>query len=175
MIAPRRLFIGLWPAPGVIPELMQSVHAAHQECGGRMMRADTLHMTLAFLGHVTQERTDELIQALQSWTVDTGRITLRRIGRFDKPGVVWAGPDPDQPEWLYGVYDRMWDQLVELGWARPDRPFRPHVSLLRNAGPVQDRACTPISWVSGQAVLVASTPQADRSYYQVLSRLAVAP
>lgn len=174
VLAPRRLFIGLWPASDVVPNIMQCVRAAHHECGGRMMRDDTLHMTLAFLGHVSQGRTEELMQAAQSWTVNTGRITLRRIGRFDGPGVVWAGPDPDQPEWLYGVYDRLWQSLCGLGWSRPERPFRPHVSLLRNAGPVQGVVCPPISWVSGEAVLVASTPQANSSYYQVLTRLAVA-
>ncbi len=171
----RRLFFALWPTPDVVPGIMQCVRAAHQVCGGRMMRADTLHMTLAFLGHVNQARSQELIQAAQTWTVDTGRITLRRTGRFDSPGVVWAGPDPDQPEWLYGVYDRLWDSLAGLGWTRPDHPFRPHVSLLRNAGPGEGIPCPPISWVSGSAVLVASTPQADNSYYQVLASVAAAP
>ncbi|NYT64389.1 RNA 2',3'-cyclic phosphodiesterase [Alcaligenaceae bacterium] len=170
----RRLFFALWPSPDVVPDIMQCVRAAHQVCGGRMMQPDTLHMTLAFLGHTTQERTEELIQAVQTWTVETGPITLCRIGRFDRPEVVWVGPEPDQPAWLYRVYDRLWDQLSDLGWARPERPYRPHVSLLRHAGAVIDIPCQPISWVSGEAVLVASTPQSDSSYYQVLARVPAA-
>lgn len=170
----RRLFFGLWPTGDVIPAISQCAAQAHSMYGGRIMRPETLHLTLAFLGSVNADKVRELVRLAPTWRVDSGRITLRRIGRFRGPGVVWAGPDEGQPEWLYGVYDRLWARLETLGWDRPDGPFRPHVSLLRNAGAGNPMACPPISWVTGDAVLVASEPQPGGSVYQALARVPVA-
>ena len=52
MTAPRRIFFALWPEPEVARKLHALSGAAHAVCGGRRMRRDTLHMTLAFLGDV---------------------------------------------------------------------------------------------------------------------------
>src|SRR5690606_32306650 len=46
----RRIFFGLWPSPDTAQEIMALAHEAHAECGARIMRAETLHLTLAFLG-----------------------------------------------------------------------------------------------------------------------------
>lgn len=176
LVSSSRLFFALYPPDDAVAQISQCAIQAQQQYGGRIMRPDTLHLTLAFLGHTDTEKTHQLIAKAPGWQVATGPITLNRIGSFKGPRVVWMGPEANQPKWLYRVYDNLWDQLQGLGWTRPENPFRPHVSLLRNANLTAGSAmaCQPVSWVSGDAVLIASTPQAGGSNYQVLARVPAA-
>lgn len=177
LVKASRLFFALYPPDDAVAQISRCANTAQQHFGGRIMRPDTLHLTLAFLGHTDTEKTQQLIASAPHWDIATGPITLNRLGCFKGPRVVWMGPDAGQPEWLYRVYDNLWDKLASLGWNRPDTPFRPHVSLLRNARPDTsvDINCPSVSWVSGDAVLIASTPQPGGSVYQVLARVPATP
>lgn len=176
--APQRIFFGLWPSAATAEQTMAWTHDAHALCGGRVMRPETLHVTLAFLGSTPAARVAELVRAVPGWQVRTGAMTLRRFGRFTGPRIVWAGPTEDDEErldWLDALHDDLWSRLEEMGWTRPDAIFRPHVSLLRKAGPgdVQTLRRPPLAWMPDRCVLVASTPGEGGSYYRVLASLAI--
>ncbi len=170
----RRLFFALWPSAETATEISAWAHAAHALCGGRVMRPETLHMTLAFLGNTPAALAQELISAAPSWTIPAGTLELRHFGRFAGPRIVWAGPsahDGERIQWLDQAYDRLWSYLSALGWQRPPSVFRPHVSLLRKAGDADLGAlrAPPIVWRPARCVLVASRPSEEGSYYQVLA------
>lgn len=168
---PRRLFIGLWPDADTVAALSAWAARAHALCGGRIMRPDTLHLTLAFLGKVEAERVAALSDAVRGWKVRTGLLDLSRFGRFKGPRIVWAGPPAPRVDWLDALHEELWGHLQAMGYAMPDEVFCPHVSLLRNAGPgnVSDLAVEhPIAWRPARCVLVASTPAVTGSYYEVL-------
>ena len=61
---PARLFFALWPSA----ELRRRLHALalrYQRLhGGRAMRAETLHLTLLFLGEVPRAQIASLLQAI---------------------------------------------------------------------------------------------------------------
>ncbi|MGB6102216.1 MAG: RNA 2',3'-cyclic phosphodiesterase, partial [Pusillimonas sp.] len=138
-----RIFFALWPSEADAAGIMAWAHDAQAAFGGRIMRADTLHLTLAFLGSTPADRVDELVRAVPSWPAPVGAIVLRRFGRFTGPRIVWAGPgasETDRVAWLDRLHDVLWDRLRTLGWARPEGVFRPHVSLLRKAGPGEPAA-----------------------------------
>lgn len=166
----------MWPSPQTAGELMQWVRDAHALCGGRMMTPDTLHLTLAFLGALPDELTVDLAQQAGQWPAQVGSLRLQRYGRFDGPRIVWAGPgqhDGDYPAWLGDLYGQLWQRLEPYGFV-PDHPvFRPHVSLLRRAGPgdLTLLAQRTLTWVPAQCVLVASQPSNHASRYKVLARL----
>lgn len=174
---PLRLFFALWPDADTVARLTAWARAAEELCGGRMMRPDTLHLTLAFLGATPRDQAEALIAQARHWTVSLAPLVLRDFGRFKGPRIVWAGPAADEgrPAWLDAVHDALWSRLEPLGWRRPAGIFRPHVSLLRNAGPgdlgVLRRP--PIAWTPSQCVLVASRPVRGMAYYDVLARLPV--
>src|SRR5690606_2284539 len=134
----------------------------------------TLHLTLAFLGGTPGDRVHELRQAATGWQTAVAPITLRRLGRFKGPRVVWAGPaQEDSLPWLARLHQDLWRHLEDMGWQRPDEPFRPHVSLLRKAGP-QDLTALhrpPLTWMPDQCVLVASQPLQGGSRYRMLARM----
>lgn len=164
------------------------------------MRQETLHLTLAFLGNTPQDRVQQLVRAAPGWRVPAGQVVMSRFGRFQGPRIVWAGPRPGDIEcvqWLDAVYDRVWSNLESMGWQRPHagghdegaRPedavapriagasaFRPHVSLLRRAGPGDLAALERAAyvWRPQQCVLVASQPREGGSFYQVIARMPMA-
>ncbi|NYT84457.1 RNA 2',3'-cyclic phosphodiesterase [Pollutimonas harenae] len=170
----QRLFFALWPSAADAERIMAWVHQAHKAVGGRTMRVDTLHLTLAFLGSTPFDRVQALVQAAPLWSAPVGPVTLRRFGRFAGPRVVWAGPgEEDSLSWLSHLHDDLWCRLQALGWQRPDSPFRPHVSLLRKAGPGDLAALhrPSLAWMPEQCVLVASQPTESGSTYQALARM----
>lgn len=174
----RRLFIGLWPDAPIVDALSAWAVQAHGLCGGRIMRADTLHLTLAFLGNVDAQRVTALCAAVPTWQVRTGVLELNRFGRFKGPRIVWAGPTEQRVTWLDALHDELWERLSAMGLTSPAEAFRPHVSLLRNAGPGDVSRLVveqPIVWTPMRCILVASMPAETGSYYEVLGECGVAP
>jgi 2'-5' RNA ligase len=174
--ATRRLFFALWPPAAALPEILHWVHDAHAVCGGRPMRPDTLHMTLAFLGAVPAEQAERLARIASAWSVCIEPLILRCFGRFPGPKIVWAGPsgeDTDCIRSLRLMHESLWSRLEALGWPRPAEGFRPHMSLLRKAGPgdIESLSRPPLTWTPKACVLVASEPGQDGSRYRVLARL----
>jgi 2'-5' RNA ligase len=172
--ATQRIFFALWPTAESAAEIMAWARAAHIVCGGRIMRPETLHMTLAFLGSTPESRVRHLAQAASRWRVNVGEITLRRFGHFPGPRIVWAGPtmdDADRLEWLDVLHERLWRHLEDLGWLRSSMIFRPHVSLLRKADmcDLDGLHRPPLSWTPAACVLVASRPTVAGSRYDVLA------
>ncbi|NYT37940.1 RNA 2',3'-cyclic phosphodiesterase [Allopusillimonas soli] len=174
----RRLFFALWPAQDDAARIMAWARDAHALLGGRIMRQDTLHLTLAFLGGTGERDVQRLIQAVPGWTARIEPITLRRFGRFHGPRVVWAGPDENSRiVWLDALHQAVWSRLESMGWQPPSEAFRPHVSLLRRAGSgdMAMLGCRPpITWTPEACVLAASQPDLGGSRYQVLARMRLA-
>lgn len=173
----RRLFIALWPDAHTARQLHAWARRAHAACGGRLMRQDTLHLTLVFLGSVEDRRIPDL-QALireQSWA--GGSLRLDCFGYFRGPRIVWAGPSAPAP-WLNDLQAALRAALSGLGFEPPDERFKPHVSLLRRAdvgGVCPLSVDEPLVWTPETCVLVASTPRESGSYYEPLAHGRVIP
>lgn len=168
-----RLFFALWPGPALAATLASWAAQAQAACGGRAMRPDTLHLTLAFLGAVDAERAAALVAATARQRARPGSITLDRYGTFARQGIVWAGP-AEVPPALQHTHDALWDWLEPLGWPRPAQAFKPHVTLLRRAARLDGTpaAPPPVQWQYRRYVLVQSRPRESVAHYQVLARSA---
>lgn len=169
-----RLFIGLWFDDAAVSELSGWAHDAQAACGGRIMRPQDMHLTLAFLGSADPNQAEELANAVREWPVSMEPFLLERFGAFERARVVWAGPaENDSLPWLYTLYDTLWSRLDKMGWRRPESVFRPHVSLLRSARNCDVTALhrEPVLVRPQRCVLVASRPDGSSSNYQVLAPL----
>jgi len=98
----------------------------------RRVKAENLHLTLAFLGHTPDERLDEVVAAATEAAALVSPFTLSfdRAGRFPergRPRVVWLGIEAGVLELGVGVYAG----LRTRGLRFDDRPLAPHLTLAR--------------------------------------------
>ncbi len=173
-LAGARVFFALWPDAIARGELGRWSAELHRICGGRRVRDEQLHVTLAFLGRVLLERLPEL-RALADSLSGPG-FTLR----FDAPGcwprkrLVWAAP-AELPDGLTRLAGGLASVLRAAGLEVDDRPYFPHVTLLRDA----ERHVLPelggFEWRVRDFVLVESRLQSTGSTYQVIGRWPLVP
>lgn len=173
----RRLFFALWPDDAVAAWLHKAAQTAHGACGGRLMRRETLHVTLAFLGDVPQSRTATAAAAATAVAAATASFTLEldRLGYWTHNRILWAGC-ANVPTALSGLADNLAQGLRAAGFALETRPFAVHATLLRDAR--CGTAVPPLAailWPITDFALVASSRGADGSRYEVLERWPLAP
>ena len=168
--ATTRVFLALWPGPEVAARLHQISLEAEKRCGGRCMRSDTLHITLAFLGEVAESRLPLIGEAMA--TLQAGRFRLRidTSGYWAHNRIVWAGCRA-WPEQLDALVGDMRRALADVGLpVAAENAFFPHVTLLRKAHAVEALAdFEPIDWPVGEWVLVASCPSSEGAGYRRLA------
>ena len=141
----RRLFVGV-PLPdeavAAVSEVVAGVRALPLPAGGRdvrWVRLDGLHLTLRFLGPTPPELVDPTMAAVDA----VGRaargpieIELANAGTFPsgrRPRTLWIGLSQGV-EALADLAAATEQALVEAGWQRDGRPFRPHLTLARSDG-----------------------------------------
>ena len=171
-----RAFIGWWPDAQTRSYLAEQAAQAHGLYGGRMMQTDHFHLTLAFLDGSSVSSLQSLAADMANWTVPEIQMVLNVRDVFEKPQVVWAGPDESQTQaqaLLQQWHEQIWERLTVLGCTQPPRRFRPHVSLLRHAriAPGQSH-CHPLpaqAFVGDGVGLIASVPGEQRSQYHVVA------
>jgi RNA 2',3'-cyclic 3'-phosphodiesterase len=106
--------------------------------GVRWVRLDGLHLTLRFLGPTSETRIAELHEVIHAAANAHGPIQLRISGSgafpsSGRPRALWLGVE-DERGGLSGLAGRLDDALAGAGWAREERPFRPHLTLARADG-----------------------------------------
>ncbi|HVR88632.1 MAG TPA: RNA 2',3'-cyclic phosphodiesterase [Candidatus Limnocylindria bacterium] len=103
--------------------------------GLTLVRPDLMHVTLAFLGWITDERLPDAVAA--SVATATGQrpfeLSFDRPGRFPpsgRPRVAWLGAGSGASE-LAVLAAAVTGALRERGLRFDDRPFAPHLTLAR--------------------------------------------
>ena len=92
-----------------------------------------LHFTLQFLGEISNEMTQKIIQALQTIEFSSFNVNLKEIGAFPKPKVprvVWIGTDDNGGNMLIQLSKKVEKMLEPLGFFS-DKPFKPHITVFR--------------------------------------------
>ncbi|QTP56852.1 RNA 2',3'-cyclic phosphodiesterase [Billgrantia sulfidoxydans] len=165
-----RLFVALTPPPELRARLGELADIAHARCGGRRMPDASLHVTLAFLGEVTEAQAAELVAWVQGLSITPGEWHINRWGSFRRPGIVWLGGDEGAPA-LQRLQGRLWGTLEPLGvGVRPAR-YIPHVTLLRRATVLDLDPFPPIAltWSYNQLELIQSTIDERGARYRSLA------
>jgi 2'-5' RNA ligase len=98
-------------------------------------REENIHLTLKFLGELQTSRLSNLSNAAAQTVVDFKpfEITLEETGVFPKhgrPRVLWIGVK-DESGKLAELQARLEEACVRQGFAREERPFRPHLTIAR--------------------------------------------
>lgn len=133
-----------------LPEDVQRSIAEFQNClkqtGASLtwVRPDRIHLTLKFLGNVSQEQLLPIGQKLTQIAVGVSPFSLQpwSCGAFPslrQMRVVWVGLKGDEGA-LKHLHTQVEAAMAELGFQREDRPFRAHLTLARVRGKMQLRA-----------------------------------
>jgi 2'-5' RNA ligase len=170
--ATLRLFFALWPDDATRDALNRTGKWLHQHWGGRRMRADTVHITLAFLGETPADRLDDLIACADSVDTDAYEFVLDQAGYWRHNHIGWLGASETPPQ-HFDLVRALNTPLQQAGFPVDTRPHVPHVTLLRNSRGGEVPPCTPVNWPINEFVLVQSNLGADGARYEVIRRWAL--
>ncbi|WP_033569526.1 RNA 2',3'-cyclic phosphodiesterase [Dickeya undicola] len=170
MTPTRRLFFALSLPEAIGQQIVHWRAAQFAPEAGRPVAAANLHLTLAFLGEVS----DAKMQVLQTLA---GRIrqpvftlTLNDAGHWPRPGVVWLGCR-QAPRGLLQLAEMLRAQAARNGCYQPPQPFHPHITLLRGATRPMPVPPATFSWSVPveQFFLYESHTDAGRTHYRTLA------
>jgi 2'-5' RNA ligase len=171
--AKRRLFFALWPELEVSRRLALLGKEAQAVAGGRAMRRDTLHLTLAFLGDVSPEMFDRALSVADTVPGQGFNLLLDRLECWRHNHIVWAGASVLPPA-AVELAEGLTSALRAAGFSLDRRAFAAHVTLLRNARCPEVLAQPgAIVWPARDFVLVESKLSPQGARYEVVGRWAV--
>ncbi|MCZ6559323.1 MAG: RNA 2',3'-cyclic phosphodiesterase [Gammaproteobacteria bacterium] len=169
----RRLFFALWPDEAVNAQLTDATESARRqlgEAGARLVATANIHITLAFLGNLAEERYRCVIKAAGRVQASSFALLLDRWGFFRRAQVGYLAPSriPGELEHLVG---RLWEEAESCGLKPDHRPYQPHLTFARK---VTARLDFPppesVLWKPVDFVLVSSVTHASGAAYRVLKR-----
>lgn len=160
-----RLFFALWPDDATRAALAQ----LQAPIRGRITPYEHLHLTLAFLGHQPVSLVPMLKDVLLHLESASTDLTIDRVGYFMRNRIAWAGAH-ETPRSLQLLYRELTEALINNGIAFDNHnPFKPHVTLVRDALPPPDLAFAPIRWHANRVVLVRSDLRVEGNHYEVIA------
>jgi RNA 2',3'-cyclic 3'-phosphodiesterase len=131
-----RTFVAI-DLPADVHAFLHSISSDLRKAGGdvKWVRAESIHLTLKFLGNVRGEILPDLETEIAAALCDQNIFDLQIIGlgafpSLKSPRVVWAGLR-DQSNSLALAVKRLEDRLERLGFPKEQRPFSPHLTLGR--------------------------------------------
>ena len=104
----------------------------------RWVKNQGMHLTLKFLGEVSEDKTTEVKSVLANIAKDypSFRLSLKGMGSFPPgtrhPRVIWIGIEMNEP--LQNIQTRLENELHKIRFPKEKRKFHPHLTLGRVKG-----------------------------------------
>ena len=163
----HRVFFALWPDDATRAAISRATRDAVRMSGGRPIAKERLHLTVAFLGELSDDGL-AVARSVPPIPVGSFELALDAVGVWPESRILWlAASSPSEA--LGRLETRLWDALVERGFRAEERVYLPHVTLARRARPV-DAAVPPVRWPVGDLALVESFREGRSVHYEVLER-----
>lgn len=163
----KRLFFALWPDAASRSQIDQLNQTLDQP--GRKLVAENLHITLVFLGNVSDEIAAAVQQQAGTISARPFSLTFDEIDYWRRPKVLCMTCQR-QPKPLYQLVNAL-TRMVEAFPLKPDkRAFRAHITLMRKAKSRPKCDFEPIAIDADSFVLVQSVSTENGVRYDVLAR-----
>ena len=153
----------------------------------RWVKADSIHLTLKFLGQVPSDQMDLITSALRTTVASHAAFALEVSGagcfpNAHRPRVVWVGIKDDGHR-LHALQRAVENAIAPLGYPTEVRDFTPHLTLGRLArdvrqidqkkiGEVVEAAAVGLlgRWEVKQVALIRSDLKPNGAEYTILAR-----
>lgn len=165
-----RLFFALWPSGQARRSIVETFSQLPQPIKGRFVPPHNLHVTLHYVGSVTDEVKDCMHVAAQTINFNAFECHLDQFVFFPKAKIFWMGYQ-DTPVELMQLRNKLAAAIENCGYQREKRVFSPHVTLMRKyTNPVTAQVDFSIPWTVDNFVLVESYIDQHGANYQVIEK-----
>ena len=143
----KRLFFALWPDESVQQKMFDLALRVQRQYGGRAIPAENIHMTLQFIGDVSQGLLSDLIQAADSICFDPVDLSMSELVYRPRQQMLWLTPAVI-PEALSNLHSQLHKVLSKIhGLHLEKRPFLPHITLVRKLEELEEVPLfQPLGW-----------------------------
>ncbi len=127
----NRCFFAIFPDSPSCEQLAAEAQGIAVRLHGRPVGALNLHLTLVFIGRASaaqRARLEAIGDAIRAASFD---LLLDEVGCFARAAVAWRAP-ATPPDGLLQLQAALAVACTEAGFAIESRPFRPHVTLVRD-------------------------------------------
>lgn len=174
----RRLFFALWPTNQVRQSIVETFSQLPQPVKGRIMQPHNLHVTLHFIGSVTEEVKNCMHTAAQTISSNSFECDLDRFGSFRRARILWMGCQTAPAE-LIQLHHKLAVALESCGYQSEKRVFSPHLTLMRKyvsppanqiTRQIAEQIDFSIPWRVEEFVLIESITYKEGVNYQVIEK-----
>lgn len=114
-----------------IGQELQRLQSQIDESAATLKKTDTYHLTLKFLGKVSEENADHVKEKLRQVDFNPFKLSLDKVGTFpneDFIRVIWIGIKPSKE--IVALQEKIEKALEEFNFKK-DYEFSPHITLAR--------------------------------------------
>ena len=160
-----RLFFALWPDDQTRLELGRLSQAIEAK-GLRPVQSHNVHVTLVFLGHVDAASELLIKHSVTGISAKPFVLTFDQLNYWSKPKVLCLTCSQliEDVETLVAALAM---EVASCGLQTESRPYKPHITLARNARFLPDLYFKPIVWRVGSFCLVESVSEPGGVCYKV--------
>jgi RNA 2',3'-cyclic 3'-phosphodiesterase len=171
-----RLFFALWPEAEVAEAIYRASKALVPAHIGRRLPPTHLHLTLAFLGHITTEQLQCMLPVAEALHAEAFTVQLDAIGHFPRPQVVWLGVKTPPLALQHLQQQLVRDLAQHCGYQPESRAFVAHMTLWRKVKQMRlPQTITPIEWPVTRIVLASSHTLPDGAEYSIMQEWPLTP
>jgi len=167
----RRMFLGFWPNEEQIDQLC-AIQSAYVQMG-REVPPENLHITLLFLGSVSNQVVDTLRHSLSDLRIQPFSVQLDRFGYFDKTKTFWIGPT-HVPRQMSDLFKHVRLQAQRCDVRHLTKKYIPHATLLRQCERLSTEPIKrAIEWPIDEFHLIESRMEPEGAHYFTVDTFAL--
>jgi len=164
-----RVFFALWPQADIQRQLHAVAKEYQAKCDARVMRTESLHMTLQFIGNIKHSELPKLITAADKVSATPSfslELNTLSFWKHNHIGYATLSASESALEMLAATLQHA---LASEGFIADNTTFSPHVTLLRNARHIlAAQHFMPVTWQVNSFVLVESVTANQKTQYRIL-------
>jgi len=169
----QRLFFALWPDAAARDALVAATAKVVRRCGGRPVPAASLHVTLAFLGSVSQSQLAQLARIAREQATACAQevplsLTFERLAHWPRQQILCV-PASEDAGGAHALAAELREATAAAGFHPDLKPFRAHVTVARKVARfARAAALHPVVWRFAAFALVESRTEASGAAYSVI-------